>query len=257
MPCEAKHKLWECCATGTASCQQCAPLERYLKVSSVLSTCVCSNMNANNQTQHSHCLSLIEQSRTLIYSTAATYIAAAQLSHVQQNTICSIGVRGGYSILALLAANPAAKIVIFEEQEESYAHLIVNALEQLFPLASLQLMAGTSEQSVADVVTNQASTTCSAILAHSETNLLSLEALADVNWHIIIQDQAGPNNWSAAVNDKRVKKHTLMSALLLPDAAQHNTWYDTLDSAGVRPIGIRFQPSYSNICIGQFNDISE
>jgi hypothetical protein len=257
MACEAKHRLWECCATGTASCQQCPPLETYLKLSSVLSTYMCSNMHGNDHTQHTHCLTLIEYSRTLIYSTAATYIAAAQLPKVQQGSVYGIGIRGGYSYLALLAANPTANIIIFEDKHNGNAHLAFNALKQLFPIASLQLIIGTSDQSVADVLATQANATCSAILAHSETDLLGSNALADVNWHIIIQDQVGSSTaiqqaWSNAVENKLIEKHALMSAVLLPDAAQHTTWYNTLISDGVRPIGIRFQPSYSDVYIGQY-----
>eukprot|EP00953_Heterococcus_sp_UTEX-ZZ885_P005195 3277-Heterococcus_DN1.PRE.3 len=255
MPCEAKHKLWECCTTGTTTCQQCAPRESYLKLSSVLSTYVCSNMHGNDQTQQSNCVGLIEQSRTLIYSTAATYIAVAQLSHVQQSTICSIGVLGGYSYLALLAANPTAKINIFDDQHDGYARLAFDALKQLFPLASLQLITGTSDQSVAESII--ADFTCSAILAHSEKDLSLMKKVANINWHIIIQDQVGSSKairqaWSDAVNTKFIEKHTLMTALLLPNAAQHSTWYNTIDSDGVRLIGVRFQSSYSNVQIGQY-----
>jgi hypothetical protein len=257
MTCEAKHRLWECCAVGTATCQQCAPVETYLKLSSVLSTYVCSHMHGNDQTQHSHCLGLTECNRALIYSTVTTYIVASQLSRVQHGNICSVGVRGGYSYIALLAASPTAEIVIFDEQPDTYAHLVLNALKQLFPLASLQLIAGTSDQSVADFVSTQANISCGVVLAHSDTDVISLKALADTNWHIIIQDQAGSSavirqTWSDAIDNRLIKKYALMSALLLPNTAQHTIWYNLLDSDGVRPIGIRFQPSYSDIYIGQY-----
>jgi hypothetical protein len=257
MTCQAKHRLWECCTTGTATCQQCAPLETYLKLSSVLSTYVCSHMHGNDQTQHSHCLGLLESSRTLMYSTTATYIAAARLPHVQQNNICSIGVRGGYSYIALLAAAPTANVVIFDEQPDPYARLVVDALKQLFPRAALQLITGTSDQSVVDVVSTQANITCSVVLAHSATDVISLKELVDINWHMIIQDQVSSSSavqqvWSDAVENKFIKKYTLMSALLLPNAAQHSKWYNALDSDGVRAIGIRFQPSYSDVYVGQY-----
>eukprot|EP00953_Heterococcus_sp_UTEX-ZZ885_P022377 12389-Heterococcus_DN1.PRE.2 len=264
MPCEPLHRMWECCDIASESCDECEPGAIYIRLAGNFTSEVCSNIHSMTESKENSCNSAYHHNEDLYPSSAMTLIKAA-LTMSSQGPFCIVGLHTGHEVLALLASQPSADIIIFEQHFTQYMGIAFIKIQGLFPQASLQLIRVGEGQSISETIEAHASLECSIIFIngneHEPASLIKhMRALAAPTEHILIVDNVSQSAsvqkvWLTAQLNEVVEETAELNELLLPPSAQRFSIAQvTQPVAGA--VGVRISAAFTNMAVGRYSNRS-